>query len=123
MNFICVTSYFSPFPPKSTLKTAQNPPNSNKKQPKTRPKIKVMPTALVTVELISYHLCLAHRVGIIILTLCFGKAEWEQFDSELILIEFHSVCQTIKLRYLSQLYVPGIYVIRKPNRGQKIEVT
>ena len=48
---------FLPFPPKFTLKTAENPPNSNKKQLKTRPKVKVMPTGLVAVELIfSFHL-------------------------------------------------------------------
>ena len=59
-----------------------------------------MPTALVTVELILYHLCLAHRIGIIILTLWFGKTEWEQFDSELVLVKSFSVLPNHKVKII-----------------------
>ena len=118
-----VARYFLLFPPKLTLKTAQNPPNSNKKQPKTRPKVKVMPTALVTVEMILYHLCLAHRIGMIILTLWFGKTEWEQFHSGLVLVKSYSVLSNHKVKILIPTLCTRHNVIRKPNRGQKTEVT
>ena len=71
-----------------------------------------MPTALATVELISYHLCLAHRFGIFILTLWFGKTEWEQFDSELFLVKSYSVLPNHKVKII----IPTLYGF-KPETG------